>query len=247
MKYYGVVYDVGLHFNGEGFSVEPFGPALVEYDVRAISREDIYRLKVAAPAAHSRGINFFLNPWKMKEGIHPTRAYFEEAAKTAEKLRSEGINMAFIAGCEYTIFSKSLALNQVLGSFVEIIRANFRGPLTYSAGSWEVTAEEYVSGLERYRPNKPLAVLEVGCCAYEGAAKRGDGDIIPTRSEKEQADYVLTQLNLLSKANADGVLMDVFLFPLKMIPPWAPKEAFHRVADFFCSLQAPDHTVSALL
>jgi hypothetical protein len=70
MKYYGVVYDVGLHFNGEGFSVEPFGPTLVEYDVRAISSdlhanavriegEDIYRLKVAAPAAHSRGINFF--------------------------------------------------------------------------------------------------------------------------------------------------------------------------------------------
>jgi hypothetical protein len=347
MKYRGVVYDVGLNFNGDGFSVEPFDPALVEYDMRTIANdmhanavriegEDTYRLETAARAAHSMGLKVWFNPWKMNEGVDATRAYFEEAAKTAEKLRNEGIGMVFIAGCEYTIFSKgvfpgesfneramflgsqfsgghmsedlpqalrekSTALNQVLRSFVEVIRAQFGGLLTYSAGSWEVvdwdmfdivgidyyrrgeTAEKYVSGLEGYRLGKPLAVLEVGCCAYEGAAARGDGgfillkgtdpdgsgvfedDIIPTRSEEEQADYVGTQLDLLANADAHAVFVYVFSFPCKRsgegardldkmcfslvkyfpeqdprskaTPPWTPKESFYRVADFFRSLQ----------
>ncbi|RAL09257.1 uncharacterized protein BO97DRAFT_427527 [Aspergillus homomorphus CBS 101889] len=124
------------------------------------------------------------------------------------------------------------------------------GQITYSAGSWEVvdwdifdivgidynrrgeTAEKYVSCLDRYRiGRKPLAVLEVGCCAYEGAAERGDGgfvllrgtnpdgtgtfenDIVPTRSEKEQAAYIGTQLELLNKARVDAALIYLFSFP----------------------------------
>jgi hypothetical protein len=54
-------------------------------------------------------------------------------------------------------------------------------------------------------------------CALKGRNPDGpavfEGDIIPTRSEKEQADYVLRQPNLLSEANANGVLMYVFSFP----------------------------------
>ncbi|KAE8395903.1 hypothetical protein BDV23DRAFT_193673 [Aspergillus alliaceus] len=301
-----------------------------------IEGEDIYRLETAARTAHSMGLKVFFNPWKMNESVDGTRAYYEEAAKAAEKLRIKGIDTVIIAGCEYTIFNKgvfpgesfneramflgsqfssghmskdipqalrdkSVVLNHVLQSFVEVIRAQFRGPVTYSAGSWEVvnwdifdivgidyyrrgeTAEEYISGLERYRLNKPLAVLEFGCCAYEGAARRGDGgfillkgtnqdgsgvfegDIVPTRSEEEQADYVWTQLNLLAKANVHGVFIYVFSFPCmrsgegardldimcfslvkyfpeqdprsKAMPPWAPKKSFHRVAEFLRSLQ----------
>ncbi|RJE19662.1 hypothetical protein PHISCL_08000 [Aspergillus sclerotialis] len=295
MKYGGVVYDVGLNFNGDGFSVEPFDPALVKYDMRTIANdmhanavriegEEIFRLETAAQAAHSMGLKVFFNPWKMNAGVDETRTYFEEAAKKAEELRGKGIDMVFIAGCEYTIFSKgvfpgesfneraiflgsqlpgghmsedipqalrekSVVLNQVLRSFVEVIRAQFGGLITYSAGSWEVvnwdifdivgidyyrrgeTAEKYVSGLERYRLGKPIAVLEVGCCAYEGAAARGDGGfillqgtnpdgsgvfkdgIVPTRSEEEQADYVGTQLDLLAKADVHAVFIYVFSFP----------------------------------
>jgi hypothetical protein len=159
----------------------------------------------------------------MNADVAETPAYYEEAAKAAEGLRNEGIDLVFVAGCEYTIFGKgvfpgdtfnervmfmasqffgchlsddlsqalcekSVELNQVLRSFVEVIRAHFKGPVTYSAGSWELvdwgifdivgidyyrrggTAEKYVSGLDHYRLGKPLAVLEVGCCAYEGAA-----------------------------------------------------------------------------
>ena len=347
MKHRGVVYDVGLNFGGTGFSVEPFNPALVEYDMKAIAGElhanavriegeEIARLQIAARSAHAMGLTVFFNPWKMNATIEETRVYFEEAAKTAERLRSEGIDLVFIAGCEYTIFSKgvfpgdsfnervmflgplfpsghmiedipqalldkSVELNKVLRSFVEVIRSHFGGQITYSAGSWEVvdwdifdvvgidyyrrgeTAEKYVSCLDRYRIGKPLAVLEVGCCAYEGAAERGDGgfvllkgtnpdgtgifenDIIPTRSEKEQAEYVGTQLELLNNAGVDAAFIYVFSFPCmpagegvrdldmmsfslvktipgddsrsKNMPPWVPKESFHRVADVFRSME----------
>ncbi|OJJ07900.1 hypothetical protein ASPVEDRAFT_89133 [Aspergillus versicolor CBS 583.65] len=351
MKYRGVVYDVGLNFTGQGLSVEPFDPALVDCDMRTIATElhanavriegeDIQRLETAARSANSHGLKVFFNPWKMNAGTDDTRLYFAETAKTAERLRNEGIDLVFIVGCEYSIFSKgvfpgesfeeramflgsqfpgghmtedippalrekSVALNQVLQSFVEVIRAQFGGPVTYSAGSWELvnwdmfdivgidyyrrgeSAEKYVSGLDRYRLDKPLAVLEVGCCAYEGAASRGDGgfillkgtnpdgtgifedDIVPTRSEKEQADYVGTQLSLLANADVDAVFIYVFSFPrmrigdgardfdmmcfslvkyfpeqdpkTRVMPPWAPKESFHRVADFFHSLQLQDN------
>jgi hypothetical protein len=350
MKYRGVVYDVGLNFNGQGFSVHPFDPTLVEYDMRVIANdmhanavriegEEVYRLATAARAAHSMGLTVFFNPWKMNEGVDGTRAYLEEAAQTAEQLRNEGVHIIFVAGCEYTIFSKgifpgdsfnervmwfasqypgghmsdeiplvlrekSVELNKVLRSFAEVVRAKFSGPLTYSAGTWEVvdwdifdivgidyyrrgeTKEQYTAGLERFRCDKPLVVMEVGCCAYEGAAARGDGGfillkgtnpdgsgifeggVIPTRSEREQADYIDTQLNLLAQANVHAVFVYVFSFPAlragegardldmmsfslvktfphhdprsKAMPPWAPKESFHRVADFFrcCSVDA---------
>ncbi|CEL10245.1 hypothetical protein ASPCAL13367 [Aspergillus calidoustus] len=350
MKYRGVVYDVGLNFNGDKFSVEPFNPALVEYDMRAIANdlhanavriegEEIHRLEIATRSAHSMGLKVFFNPWKMNADIAGTRAYFEKAAKAAERLRKGGIGLVFVAGCEYTIFGKgvfpgdtfneramflgsqfvgghlsddlsqalremSVELNQVLRSFVEVVRAQFKGPITYSAGSWELvdwdifdivgidyyrrgeTAEKYVSGLDRYRLDKPLAVLEVGCCAYEGASARGDGgfvllkgtnpdgtgifedDIVPTRSEDEQADYVGTQLELLDKAGVDAVFIYVFSFPClptgegkrdfdmmcfslvkhfpehdprsKAMPPWEPKVSFHRLAGLFHSMGAQD-------
>jgi hypothetical protein len=88
------------------------------------------------------------------------------------------------------------------------------------------------------------------------------GGVPPRRSEREQADYAGQQLELLTNADATGVFIYVFSFPTyrtneaaakdldmvsfalvktfpvqdprsKVMPPWAPKEAFHRVAEFF--------------
>ncbi|RMJ28454.1 hypothetical protein PHISP_00669 [Aspergillus sp. HF37] len=343
MKYRGVVYDVGLKFSDQGFSVEPFDPALVQHDMHVIANnlyanavrvegEEIQRLATAARAAHAMGLTVFFNPWKMNAGFKETRAYLEEAAQAAEQLRIEGVDLVFVAGCEYTIFSKgvfpgesfneramwlgaqfpgghmskdlpaalrekSIKLNEVLRSLAEAVRANFGGTVTYSAGTWEVvdwdifdivgidyyrrgeSKEEYVAGLERHRSDKPLVVMELGCCAYEGAADRGDGgfillkgtnpdgsgifegDVVPTRSEREQADYLGTQLDLLANADVHAAFVFVFSFPpmrtgegprdldmmcfslvktfpdcdprSKSMPPWAPKESFHRVADVF--------------
>ncbi|PLB51396.1 hypothetical protein P170DRAFT_453152 [Aspergillus steynii IBT 23096] len=347
MKYCGVVYDVGLKFGDHGFSVEPFDPPRVEYDMRVIANEihanavriegeEISRLETATRAAHSVGLAVFFNPWKMGEGVDETRDYLKEAAKTAERLYQDGVNLIFVAGCEYTIFSKgifpgeswneramwlgshlsgghasddvpralrekSVELNEVLRSFAGVVRKEFSGLLTYSAGTWELvdwdifdivgidyyrrgeTEEKYISGLQRYRFGKPLAVMEVGCCAYEGAAGRGDGgfmllkgtnpdgsgifegDIVPTRSEREQADYLSRQLDLLSGADVHAVFVYVFSFPCmpkgegpsdldmmcfslvkhfpdqdgksRAIPAWAPKESFFRVAEFFRSIR----------
>lgn len=119
MKYRGVVYDVGLKFNEQGFSVEPFDPTQVYYDMCIIAKEmqanavriegeEILRLETAARAAHSMGLTVFFNPWKMNEDVNGTRTYLEDAAKTAEKLRNEGVDVIFVAGCEYTIFSKGV-------------------------------------------------------------------------------------------------------------------------------------------
>ncbi|KAI7479417.1 hypothetical protein KC357_g4175 [Hortaea werneckii] len=195
------------------------------------------------------------------------------------------------------ILDKSTQLNEILRILVQTARNHFRGPISYSAGGWERVdwsifdvvgidhyrrgelAEDYVSGLDKYRLGKPLGVMEVGCCAYEGAGPRGDGgfvllkgvnpdgsgifenDLVPTRSETEQADYIETQLGLLQSQDLRAVFVYLFSFPSfpagegsrdldmmafslvktfhesdvrsKAMPPWAPKEAFHRLAAVF--------------
>ncbi|GAB1739777.1 hypothetical protein NU219Hw_g4714t1 [Hortaea werneckii] len=345
-RFWGVVYDVGLNFRGTGYSVEPFNPALVKQDMQVIATqlhatavriegEDVSRLVLAARAAHDVGLAVYFNPWKMNATAEETREYLLEAAEAAEQLRSvDGMDVVFLVGCEYTIFSKgcfpgqtfaervtwlgtqlsltgepnlanppqsildkSTHLNEFLRMLVETTKKQFGGPITYSAGSWErvdwslfdivgvdyyrrgESAEDYVNSLDKYRHGKPLVVMEVGCCAYEGAGLRGDGgfallkgvspdgsgvfenDQVPVRSEREQADYVETQLRLLQSQDLHGAFVYVFSFPSfpagegnkdldmmsfslvktfhesdvrsKVMPPWAPKEAFHRLAGVF--------------
>jgi hypothetical protein len=346
MKYRGVVYDVGLRFVDK-LSVEPYDPALVKHDMSVIAKElhcnavriegePIDRLVSASRIAHTLGLSVFFNPWKMNVGADETRAYYAEAAVAAEKLRKEGIDIVFVAGCEYTIFNhgvfpgnnlgerlqwlmaqftrapespadfpqsmreKVSELNELLRSFAKTVRASFKGPVTYAATAFEAvdvdwsifdiigvdhyrqgeTDTAYVGGLEHYRRgDKPVVVMEVGCCAYEGAGPRGgggfmvlkgtnpdgsgifEGGVVPKRSEREQADYVGQQLELLSNANVEGVFIYVFSFPSyragegakdldmvcyslvktfpdqdprsKAMPPWAPKESFHRAAAFY--------------
>ncbi|OAL47811.1 hypothetical protein IQ07DRAFT_681961 [Pyrenochaeta sp. DS3sAY3a] len=350
MKYRGIVYDVGLDFNNDGkLSVEPFNPALAEHDIRVIATElhanairiegeEIQRLVTATRYAHSQGLSVFFNPWKMHADRDETCVYMREAAQAAEQLRNEGIDVVFVAGCEYTMFNKgifpgdtlnermmylasqfssdpnethypsrsfqekSMELNEVLRLFVEAIRTEFKGLVTYSAGPWELvdwnifdivgvdyyrhgeSEAQYLAGLDRYRVGKTLAVMEFGCCTYDGAGPHGAGgfmllqgmnpdgtaifhnDIVPTRNEREQADYIDTQLGLLEKGGVDAAFVYVFSFPThtagegakdldmmsfslvktwpesdergRKMPPWEAKEAFYRVAECFEKLAA---------
>lgn len=226
------------------------------------------------------------------EGIFPGMTVMERAEWLGSQLMSEAGHDSHIPSAE-----ESVQLNDLLSTVLNAVRAEFHGPVTYSAGTWETvnwsmfditgvdyyrngeSAEKYVAGIERYRTDKPFVVMEVGCCAYEGAAPKGAGGfmileglnpdgsgkfaggITPVRNEQEQADYAEEQLELLSKAGVDGVFIYVFSFPtyragegakdLDMIsfslvktfptddprsekmPPWAPKEAFYRIASFF--------------
>ncbi|SOE52091.1 hypothetical protein ODI_R3915 [Orrella dioscoreae] len=349
MKYRGVVYDVGLRFTANNpYSVEPFNPELVAHDIQAIATqlhanairiegEEVERLVIASRLAHKAGLTVFFNPWKMNVNIGELPAYFAEAAKAAEQLRQEGVDIVFVAGCEMTLFNEgifdgatimervqgvvSLAtadqsedgtaraqhqmalLNGTLAQIVQGVRVAYQGRVTYSSGMWEQvdwslfdivgldhyraseSAEEYVGALDRYRLNKPIIVMEVGSCAYEGAGKLGAGgfmnllgtnpdgsgifrdDVVPTRSEREQADYVEEQLGLLSGADAgvDGVFIYVFSFPTyrhdvgakdmdmmsfslvktypdehpkgQQMPPWEPKEAFYRIANIYQAME----------
>lgn len=149
-----------------------------------------------------------------------------------------------------TFAEKSKALNEILHKISNAVRSEFLGPITYSSGAWETvdwtlfdivsvdyyrngeTVEEYTSGLEKYKLDKPLIVMEVGSCTYEGAAKMGAGGFmllegvnsdgtgrfidgkVPVRSEQEQANYVEEQLGLLEINGADGVFIYVFSFPV---------------------------------
>lgn len=342
MKFRGVVYDVGLRFAPGPLSVEPFNPALVKHDLHVIAKdlhstavriegEEIDRLVTASKIAHAEGLTVFFNPWKMNAPVAELPAYFAEAARAAEKLRKDGVDIVFVAGCEMSLFNAGLFpgetltdritwlvgqmqtakpgttpqgfadtwphLNKILAEAVKAIRAEFHGRVTYAALAFEKvewslfdivgvdyyrqgeTDEAYVAGIDNHRvPGKPFVVMEVGCCAYEGAAALGAGGFtviqginpdgsgkwangkVPVRSEKEQADYVSGVLELLDRGGADGVFIYVFSFPTyptgegakdldmaafglvktfpasdprsKAMPPWAPKEAFHRVAEF---------------
>jgi hypothetical protein len=295
MKYYGVVYDVGLRFtSGQPYSVEQFEPSLVAHDIDVIANEmhantiriegeEIDRLVFAAHNAYRKGLSIFFNPWKMNVPVTELASYYSQAAREAEKLRNEGAEIVFVAGCEMTLFNEGIIngstvmervtvlaglsqdfsteevdlflaekgrmLNNALQGIIKVVRETFHGPVTYSAGMWEMvdwtmfdivgldhyrsneTAEDYVGKLDRYRIGKPLVVMEVGSCAYEGAALLGaggfmrlletnpdgtgtfKGGIIPIRSEREQADYVKEQLVLLNGAEVSGVFIYVFSFP----------------------------------
>lgn len=145
----------------------------------------------------------------------------------------------------------TVKLNKVLAKIVKGVRDNFKGDVTYSAGTWEPVAwtmfdvigvdyyrdlqtdREYIDGLQKYfNQGKPVWVMEVGACTYEGAAKLGgggftvlqgvdkegngiySGGLAPKRSEKEQADYDEQQIRLLNDSGIEGMFIFVFSFPI---------------------------------
>ncbi|KAK1672096.1 hypothetical protein BDP55DRAFT_674381 [Colletotrichum godetiae] len=230
------------------------------------------------------------------EGVFPGKDLMERVKWLSEQIKetSDGLSISDL------LREACSKLNDILKSFLEVIRPVFQGRVTYSAGIWEVmdwtpfdivgvdhyrqgeSESKYLKGLERHRCEKPLAVMEFGCCAYEGAAPLGAGGfmplqgtnpdgtgnfaggILPKYSETEQADYVEAVIRLLAGAKVDAMFVYVFSFPTyragegarnldmmsfslvktwpetdersKEMPPWAPKEAFGRVATAYKQL-----------
>lgn len=347
MKYRGIVYDVGLQYNPGEYSVDKFDANLVRYDMKVVADslhcnavriegEDIARLEAASEIAAENGLKVFFNPWWMNADAEQVVPYMAKAARTAERLRKKGVDITFVAGCEYSLFNYgifegknvneriasmmklqklqdnpkklkeatdelTMKLNKILAKIVKGVRENFKGDVTYSAGTWEPVAwtmfdavgvdyyrdtqtdEEYMQGLDRYfNTGKPVWVMEVGACTYEGAAKLGGGGftilqgvdkdgngiyaggVTPKRSEKEQADYDEQQIRLLSDSGIEGMFIFEFSFPIapyrdkgldsdltaypivksfpkddprsRQMPPWQPKEAFHRVGAVYKEL-----------
>lgn len=297
MKYRGIVYDVGLQYNPDEYSVETYNDSIVKYDMKVIADslhcnavriegEDIKRLVAASEIASENGLKVFFNPWWMNATAEQVIPYMAEAAKAAEELREKGLDITFVAGCEFSLFNKGIfdgnsvneriksminflfpemneeskqksidsvvgKLNTILAEIVEGVRANFKGEVTYSAGTWEPvdwsifdivgvdyyrmkeTDDEYLNGIQKYMNHgKPVWVMEVGCCAFEGAADLGSGafavcqgvdengngiyagGIPPRRSEKEQADYDERQIRILNNSGIEGMFIFEFSFPI---------------------------------
>jgi len=153
MKYFGVVYDVGLRFTpGEPYSVEPFDPALAAHDMQAIASrlsanavriegEEIDRLVTAARSAHAEGLAVFFNPWKMNAPAHELADYFAEGARAAEALRQQGVDITFVAGCECTLFNAGIFPGETLSERIAWLSAQFTsedGPATFAEKSIEL-------------------------------------------------------------------------------------------------------------
>ncbi len=139
-------------------------------------------------------------------------------------------------------------LNRFLSDAAQAVKSHFGGQLTYAAGTWEkidwelfdiVGIDHYLASFNKsfylkqlqgyYKFNKPVAVLEFGCCAYRGAAEKGPMGWAITevdasgktvirgkyqRDESEQARYITGVLDLLKKENVFGAFVFTFVNPM---------------------------------
>jgi hypothetical protein len=116
MKYWGVHYDVGVHFLPTCLSRPTFDPELIRLEIRAIKEdlhanavrlvgEDIDRLRYAGMAAVEAGLSVFFNPWFINQTGEQTLAALGPAVKVAEELRAAGGDVTFVLGCEHSLFA----------------------------------------------------------------------------------------------------------------------------------------------
>lgn len=167
-------------------------------------------------------------------------------------------------------------LNSMLRSVAGTVRQHFRGPVTYAAGRWEAvdwdmfdsvgldyyrqeqTDQQYAEGLrEAATHGKPVGVLEIGCCTFEGADKLGgmgwmlldewheggprwvDGEP-PERSESTQALYLKNQLDIFVAEDVETVFVFTFSQPYVTHDPVDPARDFDRACFSLTKLYSED-------
>lgn len=119
MRHLGVHYDTGVQFDPRWLSRPDFDPALAQYDMRVIAQdlhatsvrivgEHLDRLETTARLAHAAGLSVFFNPWPIGLDLDAQVDRFAEAARTAQRLRADGVELVFVAGCEASIFALGL-------------------------------------------------------------------------------------------------------------------------------------------
>lgn len=180
---------------------------------------DLDRLTEAATLALDDGLDVWIQPRLIDADAGQTLNHLAKAARVAEELRRQHQNVTLNLGCELSIFSQGIIpgddyeqrsaklgsprhwplmpwynrrLNTLLASAVELARAGFNGPITYSAGMWErVKWERFdIVGLDYYRLpynyanyaenlrkhhryGKPIVITEFGLGSYQGAEENG--------------------------------------------------------------------------
>ena len=139
-------------------------------------------------------------------------------------------------------------LNSFLRDTTNKIKEIFKGEITYASGTWEKIEWDLFDyiGIDHYRAaynknfytqelkgyykfNKPVTVLEFGCCAYRGAEEKGpmgwaitefvNGKRVikanpPIRDESVQATYITEVLDILTKEKMHGAFVFTFINPM---------------------------------
>ena len=180
---------------------------------------DICRLTQAARIARETGLSVWLQPRLIDQRQDDVLAHLAEAAVAAEQVRRVHGDVVLNVGCELTVFAAGIIpgrgynersarltrpqwwpalpwfshqLNRLLARACDAARAEFAGPLSYSAGLWErvdwrrfdliglnyyrlkYNRRRYAQRLRRYhRHGKQVVITEFGCGSFDGAAELG--------------------------------------------------------------------------
>ena len=178
MRANGMTYDTGFVRHGK-ISRESFDPLTVRREL-AIIRDDLHcnavqviggdpeRLELAARCAAELGLEVWFSPYPLELASAEVLALFADCAARAERLRSGGAEVVFVAGVELSIMNpgfmpgdnvgerlglllgdpgrraEKLArvrarVSEFLGAAVALIRERFAGRVTYAAVPFEVT------------------------------------------------------------------------------------------------------------
>jgi hypothetical protein len=166
-------------------------------------------------------------------GIVPGATFFERV----EYLTKGGFDMAVLQR-RFRAFTARM---------VKVARSNFHGRITYGAASdleqvdwslFDIVGLDYYSYHARRadhakelapfrRWNKPILILEFGCCTFTGAAElggmgwdivdySGDVPVIPpqyVRNEQEQADHLVNMLRVFTDQGFLGAAPYTFISP----------------------------------
>jgi hypothetical protein len=185
-----------------------------------ISGGDLERMTVAAQAAAAEGLEVWFSPFPVEVPAGDLLSLFRDCAERAERLRRDGASVVLVIGCELTLYNPGYLpgkffydrlrrmprlaprqliawmrmqkrLDAFLAEAAAAARAQFGGPLTYAAATWEpvdwsrfdiVSVDAYRDARnagsfradlqKRLTHGKPVVATEFGCCAYAGAADR---------------------------------------------------------------------------
>lgn len=176
MRGKGMTYDTGFIRNG-GNSREAFDPSRVKKELGIIRNDlncnavhivggDPDRLEIAARFAAEFGMEVWFSPYPLKQTTNQILGLFTDCAERAERLRTEGAEIVFVAGVELSVMNRgfidgddvnsrlgrllaapdgreerlakvSRRLNAFLDEAASAVRERFRGRVTYAAIQFE--------------------------------------------------------------------------------------------------------------
>lgn len=187
--------------------------------VRVTGGEPV-RLEIAAQAAAAAGLEVWFSPFTNDLDQEELLDFLADCAERAERLRVAGAEVVMVTGAELMLFTRGFLpgetltdrlaalseptvrndtfaklpclLNGFLARAVDVVRARFRGRVTYAAlptepVNWEPfdciavdaynsaeVAHHYADAIKKLASsNKPVVISEFGCTTFKGAFELG--------------------------------------------------------------------------